>query len=243
MSVQSGKLSREVQLPLGRFQRVFTDEQEKEIVDHCKALDARYYGLTLRSLRHLLYDYAERNVINHRFNKDSKLAGRDFTRSYLKRHNMSLRLPRKISVARTMAFNKTQLTNYFSNLQDVYKKFKFPANKIYNMDETGVQTTPNNLPKHVAPIGKRDVSKAISSEQGQTVTAVCCMSAAGQYIPPFFIYKRKKMCRLLINNGPVGCDMAVTDKGYMNTQTFIVWLDHFAKYAIPTQDSPISNIG
>ncbi|KAL1463816.1 hypothetical protein WDU94_015525 [Cyamophila willieti] len=50
---------------LGRYRSVLSNEQEFEIVDHCKALDKRFYGLSLRSLRHLLYQYAEENKIKH----------------------------------------------------------------------------------------------------------------------------------------------------------------------------------
>ncbi|KAI4468065.1 hypothetical protein MML48_2g00013705 [Holotrichia oblita] len=33
--------------------------------------------------------------------------------------------------------------------------------------------------------------------------------------------------------------MAVTDKGYMNTSTFIKWLKHIQKYAKPSETNPI----
>lgn len=223
---------------LGRFRPVFSKQQEEDIVEHCKALDRRFFGLTLKSLRYLLYQFAEKNKITHRFSSGSKMAGRDFTRSFMKRNRLSLRSPRKTSVARTMGFNRNQLT-HFNNLEQVMVKYRFPPDRLYNMDESGVQTVPNKLPKHVAPTGKREVAKSVAAEQGQTVTVVCAMSAAGHHIPPFFIFKRKRLNLLLINNGPTGCDMGVTDKGYMNNETFIEWLEHFKKFTHPTTDRPI----
>lgn len=107
------------------------------------------------------------------------------------------------------------------------------------MNETGVQTTPNIVPKLVASTGKKDVSKAVSAEQGQTVTAVCAMNATGLYVPPFFIFKRKRMNPLLIKDGPLGCSMAVSEKGYMTNAVFLTWLDHFKKYASPSEDNPV----
>ncbi|XP_030765003.1 uncharacterized protein LOC115889189 [Sitophilus oryzae] len=120
-----------------------------------------------------------------------------------------------------MGFNRIQLTQYFDNLEAIMKKYNFSPNQIFNMDETGVQTVPNILPKHVAPTGKKEVAKAVAAEQGQTVSAV------------------KRENRLLIKGGPLGCEMAVTDKGYMNTPTFIKWLNHFKKYAKPSDSNPI----
>ncbi|XP_072392290.1 uncharacterized protein [Diabrotica undecimpunctata] len=224
---------------LGRFRPVFTPEQERQIVDHCKALDLRFYGLTLKSLRFLSYQFAERNGIQHQFSKQSKLAGRDWTRNFMKRNRLSLRTPRKTSVARTMGFNKHQLTQYFQNLKSVLEKYKFPANKIYNMDETGLQTVPNKLPKHVAPTGKKEVAKNVAAEQGRTVTAACSMSATGHYVPPFFIFARKRLNPLLIKDAPTGSVLAVTDSGYMNSVKFLQFLEHFRKYTNPSAESPV----
>lgn len=224
---------------LGRFRATFSLEQEKELVSHCIDLDKRFFGLTLKSLRFLIFKYAADNNLPHQFSAEAQLAGRDFTRAFMKRNKLSLRVPRKTSVARTMGFNRVQLSQYFDNLEAVMKKYSFAPSQIFNMDETGVQTVPNILPKHVAPTGKKEVAKAVAAEQGQTVTAVCAVSPIGYFVPPFFIYARKRENRLLIKGGPLGCDMAVTDKGYMNTPTFIKWLKHFQKYAKPNESNPI----
>ena len=71
-----------------------------------------------------------------------------------------------------MGFNRNQLDNYFDNLESIMRKYGFPLNCIYNIDETGVQTVPNILPKHVALTRKREVAKSVAAEQGQTVTVV-----------------------------------------------------------------------
>ncbi|CAH2062580.1 unnamed protein product, partial [Iphiclides podalirius] len=81
------------------------------------------------------------------------------------------------------------------------------------MDETGIQTVPEKLPKIVSDQGQNEVAKNVSAEQGQTVTVICCLNANGGYMPPYFIFKRKRENPLLIKNGPIGCKMAVTDKG------------------------------
>nr|CAI5862711.1 unnamed protein product [Callosobruchus analis] len=224
---------------LGRYKAILSKAQENEVVQHCKNLDKRFYGLTLKSLRFLLYCYAERNHIEHPFSHINQLAGRDYTRCFMKRNRLSLRVPRKTSIARTMGFNRIQLAQYFENLDIVLKKYKFPPSRIYNIDETGIQTVPNKLPKHVAPIGKKNVSKAVAAEQGQTITIVCSMSAIGHHVPPYFVFARKRMNPLLMKDGPTGCDMAVTDTGYMNTPTLLKYLGNFEKYTSPTEQNPV----
>ena len=207
---------------LGRFRKTFTADQE-ELVSHCVALNQRFFGLTLKSLQFLLFKYAEENSITHQFPVESQLAGRDFMREFMKRNRLSLRVPQKTSVTRAKSFNTVQLSQYFDNLGSALKKYKFTPNQIYNMDETGIQTVPNKVPLHVAPRGKREVAKTVAAEQGQIVTVVCAMNALGNYVPPYCIYARKRENHQLLQ----GCDIAVTDKGYINTPTFIKWLQHF----------------
>lgn len=164
---------------LGRFRATFSAEHEAQLLNHCINLDKRLFGLTLKSLRFLLFKYAEENNISHQFSVEAPLAGRDFTRDFMRRNKLSLRVPWKTSVARTMGFNRIQLTQYFDNLEAIMKKYNFSPNQIFNMDETGVQTVPNILPKHVAPTGKKEVAKAVAAEQGHTVFAVCAVSPIG----------------------------------------------------------------
>lgn len=92
----------------------------------------------------------------------------------------------------------------------------FPANRIYNMDESGFQTVPDKLPKNIAPSRKREVVKNVSAEQSKNVTMTCSMSTAGHYVPPFFIFARKRLNPLLIKDIPTGSTLSVTDSGYMN---------------------------
>ncbi|KAF2904042.1 hypothetical protein ILUMI_02139 [Ignelater luminosus] len=54
---------------------------KQQIVEHCKALDTRFYGLTLKSLRFLADNFAEQNGIPHWFNNTTQLAGTDWTTS------------------------------------------------------------------------------------------------------------------------------------------------------------------
>lgn len=50
---------------LGRFSKCFTVQQEKELVQHCLAMENRYFGLKVIDLRYLAYQFASRNGIVH----------------------------------------------------------------------------------------------------------------------------------------------------------------------------------
>jgi hypothetical protein len=61
------------------------------------------------------------------------------------------------------------------------------------MDETGISTV-QDPGKIIAPKGQKCVGSVTSWERGKNVTVICSMSASGTYIPPLFIFPRKRMC-------------------------------------------------
>lgn len=138
-----------------------------------------------------------------------------------------------------MGFNKTQVKVFYDNLQDLYKKYNFAPSRIYNMDESGVSTVPKKIPKVISVKGKKLVGKIVSAERGQTITLVCAMSATGNFVPPAFIFPRKRMQGYLLNNAPEGSIGMVSDSGFINTNLFIDYLRHFKDNVQPTKDNPV----
>lgn len=224
---------------LGRFKPIFSPEMELQLSQYCKELDNTFYGLTIKALRELVFQFAERNSINHRFNRETNMAGKDWVRSFCKRHHLSARIAEKTSLARASGFNEVQVKTFFDNLKKVIEGKQISATRIYNMDESGVLTVPNKMAKVIAPTGKKAVSKIVSSERGQLITAVCCMSAGGKYVPPALIFPRKRKKDELLNGAPAGTLLMTSESGYMNSDLFLEWLDHFKKNENPTPEDPI----
>lgn len=155
---------------LGR-KPIFTTELGKEIADHVLELARLYYGLTPIKLRKLIFEFAEAKNVNHTFNTDKKLAGKDWLRLFLKRNpQITLRQPEGTSLNRIAAFNKKELTRFFTNLEHVMAKYQFSTSRIFNVDETGVTTVPKKSPKVYSQKGKKRVGSAISAERGRTIT-------------------------------------------------------------------------
>ncbi|CAG4918332.1 unnamed protein product [Colias eurytheme] len=65
------------------------------------------------------------------------------------------------------------------------------------------------------------------------------MSAAGNFIPPMFIFARQRMTPLLEKDGPSGALHTNSKNGWINEDLFVTWLKHFAAFAKPTQESPV----
>lgn len=129
---------------MGRYKNVFNEHQETELVDHILSMEKRFYGVTARDVRSLAYQLAERNHINHRFNRRSKLAGLDWLYYFRKRHpELALRSPEATSAARAQAFNKPTVDDFFDKLGKVLESENFSPSQMYNVDETSVLTVSN----------------------------------------------------------------------------------------------------
>lgn len=86
-----------------------------------------HYGLSTTEVRKLPYNYAKANHIKYpeSWNRNEK-AGIDWLKFFLKRNkDLSLRKPQTTSLARSTAFNKTNVNLVFDKLEDVMKRHKF----------------------------------------------------------------------------------------------------------------------
>lgn len=222
---------------MGR-KKVFSDEQEKLLAKRVLDLANVFYGITLTDLRRLAYNLADELKIQHKFNAETQMAGEDWAQGFRKRNKITLRKPSPTSLSRIVGFNKDEVDLFFANLTSVVDKFKFKADRIYNMDETGISSVqkPGQI---LGPRGQKQVGGAISWERGRNITAICCMSASGTYVPPMIIFPRKRMTPLLERGGPVGALYRCTHNGWSNEELFQDWLEHFKKFCKPTKEDPV----
>ena len=82
------------------------------------------------------------------------MAGEDWLQSFMKRKNLSHRLPQVTSIARMVGFNKLKVMTFFDVYKEVLEKFNFTASDIYNMDETGITTVQKS--SKVVQIGAKE---------------------------------------------------------------------------------------
>ncbi|GBL84812.1 hypothetical protein AVEN_1104-1 [Araneus ventricosus] len=225
---------------LGRYKTVFSEAQEKEFVQHLIHLEERLFGITLSDLRTLAFELAEKNNIPHVFNTEKRMAGKDWLYGFLKRHpRLVLRYPEKISIARAKGFNRVAINAFFDLLHSLHSKYKFSPNDIYNADETGILTVANKPSKVLALLGKKQVGTLTSAEWGVLVTAETCVNAAGNFLPPMFVFPRKKENPLLMDDAPPGSFAVYHESGWINKETFLVWFKKFLEHSNPGPKKPV----
>lgn len=232
------KANSAVKPPLGR-KSTFTPDQEKVLTDHLKQLANTFYGITLTELRRVAFDLAETMNIKNNFSKEKKLAGEDWLKGFLKRNpTLSLRKPSPTSLNRVLAFNKDEVDLFYSNLEKIYEQRIFPATRIFNVDETGISTV-QKPGKILATKGQRQVGFVTSWERGRNITVVCSVNAAGSFVPPMFIFPRKRMSPQLEKGGPAGAIYRCSHNGWINEELFVEWLHHFKDNVKPTEEDPV----
>jgi DDE superfamily endonuclease len=225
---------------LGRFRVSLTASYEKELVTHALDLQRRFFGLTPLDMRRLAFQLAETRKLEHQFNRSKQMAGRKWLRNFMSRHNeLALREPEATSFSRAVAFNKPQVKRFFDLLQTEYGKSRgIMADQVYNMDESGI-TAVHKPHRILARKGQKQIGKITSGERGKTVTVICAVNALGTYIPPLMIFPRRNMSQLLIKDGPPGTIGVATVSGWINSDVFIKWLNHFVAHAKPTPEKPV----
>lgn len=224
---------------LGRT-ATFSVEMEKVLADHILMLEECFFGLTIKDVRQLAFDLAENLKLTHTFNTEKKLAGKKWFYSFLRRNpNLTVRQPECTSLARAKGFNKDNVSQFFDLLESSITKYGLTPDRIFNVDESGFNTVQKRPQKIVAQKGKHQVGVVASGERGVNTTVVCAVSAAGIYIPPMIIFKAKKMNHAFEVGAPPGSIVKISDTGYINSDLFLTWLEHFKNNIACTKERKI----
>ena len=147
---------------------------------HIRDLDRRFHGIGPVKVRELAYEFAKRNQISKMPEKwdETQRAGADWLKGFMERNRLSCRKPEATSLGRSTAFNKTTVSKFFDNISDVYSRYGFTRQSIYNLDESGF-TTVQRPSTVISTVGQKQVGAVTSAERGLLVTMVAAVSASG----------------------------------------------------------------
>jgi len=178
--------------------------------------------------------------LKHPFSIDKQQAGKDLLRCFLARHpDLSDRQPENTPAARASGFNPSSVGKFFDLLEQEMATKKLTPDRIYNVDESGITTVPNKLSIVIATKGKKQVGTLTSGERGQLVTVEICMSAAGHFIPPLFIFPRVRMNGEFLDHAPPGSVAVPHKSGWMQSEIFVEWFKHFISHCNPSPDRSV----
>ncbi|XP_055708232.1 uncharacterized protein LOC129805249 [Phlebotomus papatasi] len=220
--------------------QIFTMTQEKNLVAYLLAACKLNFGLTLQATRELAYQYAisvgQKVPESWEINKK---AGQAWAYWFLKRHSeISLRKPEATSIARNSSFTRANVEIFFKNLEEIMKQHEFEPARIFNMDETGLSTV-LQPPKVLADKKAKQVGKCVTTERGESITICAFVNAAGESIPPVYLFPRKKTHPEYMEGSLEGSIAFYNDRGYMDSPTFLKVLDHFKNHTFASTNNEI----
>eukprot|EP00116_Pleurobrachia_bachei_P003013 sb/3463275/ len=158
---------------------------------------------------------------------------------FLRRYpEISARKPESTSLARSRSFNKGNVAQFFEVYQKVLTKTDYSPHRIFNCDEKGISTVPNQPPRILGKKGKKQVGSMSSAERGTNVTVLLCGNAVGEWVPPMFIFPRKKEHKEYLRGAPEGSISCNQASGWMTAVSFLKWLEHFIDYIGCTKERP-----
>lgn len=222
--------------------RIFTNEEEKTLVQYIQTIARMQYGLTKKGVRELSYRFAKANKKKFppKWEQDN-MAGEEWMRLFMGRHNksLSLRKPEPTSLSRSTSFNKTNVEKFFDNLEVVHSRFgPIPPERIWNTDEKAL-TTVQKPSKVVAPLGEKQIGSVTSAERGQLVTLIAAINAIGNHIPPMLIFPRVHFKDFMTNGAPPGTIGDTNPSGWSTEVIFKNFLKHFAKHVKPSKEERV----
>ncbi|KAK9679761.1 DDE superfamily endonuclease [Popillia japonica] len=215
---------------------VLNQDQENDLVARIHKLAEIGMPVTSKVVRTSVFSYAAAMNIPTPFSRLSEAAGRKWLKLFFRRHpDVARRKAQHMNPARAQKMNRFIVNDYFSKLKDIFIKlelFDKPGN-VYNMDEKGCRLTIHKQQTVLARKGAKRVHLTApehAPEHGENVTIVGCGNALGQAIPPFILFKGKRLTPEWTDHLPPGLTAMMTQKGSMTNESFISWLEHFAKY-------------
>ncbi|XP_072375567.1 uncharacterized protein, partial [Diabrotica undecimpunctata] len=209
-------------------------DQENELSRRIVRLAEVGYPLSNKTLKKCVFTYCEQNNLPHFFSQGTKMAGRYWLKGFLQRHpEISIRKAQNMNPARAQKLNKFIVKDYFDKLRGVLQELDLidKPERIYNVDEKGCRLSLHHQQTVLAKKGAKRVH-LVAPEHGENVTIVSCANANGTAIPPAVLFKGRRMKPEWKDNLPHGTLALMTPKGSMNVETFIIWLEHLAKYKL-----------
>nr|XP_047139049.1 uncharacterized protein LOC124814970 [Hydra vulgaris] len=144
--------------------------QEKELVEVLLTMSQRLFGLSPKDVKQMVFQFCEENRIIHKFNCETKSAGKEWFRGFLKRHNeLSVRVAESTSLHRAIGFNRIKVNRFYDELEKMFNANGMqiiPPSNLFNVDESGLSIC-HKPGKIVALKGKHSVGGLTSSERVQ----------------------------------------------------------------------------
>lgn len=208
--------------------RIFTSEEEMELVQHIKYMAEIGYGYTKINIQYMAADFCK--SLGKKTPPGEKLSNHWFYGLMGRWSSLKLAKPQKLQIARARSASAEVVTKYFRELGGVLRANNLmdAPERIYNIDETGIST--EHTPPRVV-CDKNLKPQAVTSARSSNVTIIAGANAIGNNIPPFYVFPGKRWSDDLLKGAPSGSAGRMSDSGWSNTGIFETYVtEHLARH-------------
>ena len=119
--------------------------------------------------------------------------------------------------------NEVVVSKWFSEYEALLAKLGIEdlPGHIWNCDETGM--VDHFERQRAIGVSGLPCYQVTANEKGQTVTALACFNAVGQYAPLLFVFKAKRLQASWCVGAPAGSVVKVSDNGWITAPVFAEW--------------------
>ncbi|XP_041369513.1 uncharacterized protein LOC121383507 [Gigantopelta aegis] len=169
---------------------LLSQEEEQTLVTHVEFMSSVGFGYTRTEVLNIATDLA---VHLGKREKGEKTFSLQWFYGFMKRWpELRVQKPRSLEIMRAKATSKDTINKYFDSLEKILDKYDLrnSPESIYNIDEKGI--VENHKPPSIVA-SRSNVPVAVTTSRSNTTTVLACGNALGVAIPPYFVFKGKRM--------------------------------------------------
>ena len=204
---------------------MLTQSEETALEEYILKMQEYGYPLSMDQLRLKVAEMVQYRVTPFR----DGIPGNGWIKWFKKQHpNLTLLLSKGLEFSRARGLCPENVRSFYSNLEHLYNKENYPAERIWNSDETGAQAGRNGGGRVWAKKGSRSVHKVLPNER-EWITNLTYVNAVGEHIPRFYIFRGKRLRSNYVIHCEDGAAMAMQTKAWMTATLFSHWISHFVQ--------------
>ena len=208
--------------------KLFSSEEEEDLVKFLLYVQERYFGLTKEDVKNIILQFTKLDEISNPFG----VAGQpSFTwiNTFVKRHS-------SIVIQHQRETRKhSSVAKFFALMKQDIEANRYSSNMIFNVDETAFSIVHSKNPQF--RLMKRQ-EQVVRAKKDTYLTVIMCMGAAGNFVPPMFIFPRHKVTTELMKGAPPGAIATCHPSGWVQMELFTQWFRHFLDVVRPREGNP-----
>ncbi len=198
--------------------RLFSLAEEDELTAHLMIMADSGFGITPQEFRGTVHQWAK--LLGKSVSQERDEVSYNFQNWFAERHpELKIMGPSEISKYRATAPSREAVESFFELVENLYNKYKFQPNQIFNIDETGMTDQPKG--QKIFCRRKGIPLCIVPGERGQLTTVMAFASVAGTQSAPMLIMKGKQVLEHWKTYMPPSWYLFASDSGYVNKDIFL----------------------